>query len=123
MTAMSKKVKAAEETNLTAEETNLTADEMAAAFETAVMPKPKKARPVRTYTWSGNQPQEVKGQAVTVLEALKAVRAGVLEDFVAWIQEAAPTYKTKTPLDDSVKFHLHQFARSGYVTEADQAAQ
>jgi hypothetical protein len=92
--------------------------------ETAqAQPKVKKAKPVRLYQWSGKKPQDPKGQVVTVLAALESIgdSPAELAQVVAKVKEIAPTYKTITPLEDSVKFHLHQLARKNFVIEVNQA--
>lgn len=72
---------------------------------------------IRRYELIRTPEKAPRGQASLVLKAAEQVKAGFLDDFVAAIDTA--TYKTKFPVEDSVKFHLHQLARQGFIKEED----
>jgi hypothetical protein len=82
-------------------------------------PKAKKVKTSRSYLYLGGTPANPKGQVTTVLKALAEMEKGSLAEFVAKVNDLDPNYKTKTPIEASVKFHLHLLSRKGYVQEVD----
>lgn len=80
---------------------------------------PAKVETIRKYKYQGTQPEKPKGQVTSVLKALEELKEGTLQEFVAKVNELDPGYKTKTPIEASVKFHLHLLSRKGHVQEVN----
>lgn len=88
--------------------------------ETVETPKVEKVATRRIYKFTGKAPENARGQVAGVIKALQALAEGDLDAFVNKVNELDPSYKTKTPMEASVKFHLHQLAKKGAVIEIDE---
>lgn len=71
----------------------------------------------RKYVFLNVTPEKYSGQVTSVIQSLINIKEGKLSDFITEVMRINPNYSTLTPINQSVKYHLHQLAKKGFVKE------